>query len=253
MQQSQRATIILDYVNKHRFASVQQLVDATSASIATVRRDLVRMDEQGMIHRERGGITSLHQLDVQPTTQGKINQHIDLKDCIAEAALNFISNSDMLFLDAGTTSLALAKKLTKFNNLTIITPDLRIALFLSEFTNFDVITIGGFVDHYSQSIVSPMFDVELASITPTITFCTCSAFNAERGVMSPSYKKFVFKKRLSTMGLKRILLVDSSKNTCLSRYNISPLSNYDMIITDSGILDQQNNAIQLQTDLVIAK
>jgi DeoR/GlpR family transcriptional regulator of sugar metabolism len=143
---------IMDYLKGQNLVTVEQLVAVTQASPATIRRDLIKLDQEGVISRTHGGVTLNRFIPSQPTTHEKMQRNIVEKRAIARAAAGLVKAGDTIVLDAGTTMMELARQLTHLT-LRVITSDLRIALFLSEFKQIEVTIIGGRIDESSQSTV----------------------------------------------------------------------------------------------------
>ena len=254
MQTSERKEMILDYVKTHKHVRIQKLVDLTGASAATIRRDVNRLAESGLVSREHGGIFYGKSLNRQPTTAEKNQLHQETKRRLAQAAAALIKPSMMVFLDAGTTSLELAKRLINIPELTIITTDLRIACMLSESGANKVVVTGGVVDSCSQSVMSLPYDQVLSQIIPDICFCTCSAFDEKYGVTSPTLEKALLKRKLAGLGKMNVLITDSSKFNHLGTNLIAALGDYDLLITDNLLPDISLELIknQVPTKLVSA-
>lgn len=66
---------IMDYLKSHNLVTVDELVAVTNASPATIRRDLIKLDEQGVISRTHGGVTLNRFIPTQPTTHENAAQH----------------------------------------------------------------------------------------------------------------------------------------------------------------------------------
>lgn len=71
MKGQHRLDQIVAYLKNHTLVTVEQLVDAVEASPATIRRDLIKLDEQGVISRSHGGVALRRFEAVQPTTNEK--------------------------------------------------------------------------------------------------------------------------------------------------------------------------------------
>lgn len=118
---------IMDYLKSHNLVTVDELVAVTNASPATIRRDLIKLDEQGVISRTHGGVTS---------TGLFLPNRLPMRKCSAawrktchrqRSGVNGQSG-DSVVLDAGTTMIELARQITHLP-LRVITSDLHIALF----------------------------------------------------------------------------------------------------------------------------
>lgn len=235
MQQSKRTDAILEHVKKYKYATIKELVDITSSSAATIRRDVNKLAEEGQVYRHRGGISFGRAINRQPTTAEKMNENPIAKKAIAKAALEHIKEGMTIFLDAGTTNFELSKLLIDRHDVTVITTDLHIAFYLSEAGNNQIIIVGGNIDNCSQSVVGDYCGYLLDNIIPDICFCTCSAFDINNGVTSPTQEKAFLKQKLSKLGKNNILLTDSSKLHCIGNHRIAPLSTYDLLISDNEL------------------
>ena len=206
MKGQHRLDKIVAYLKNHTLVTVEQLVDAVEASPATIRRDLIKLDEQGVISRSHGGVALRRFEPSQPTTNEKQLRSPAEKRAIARFAASMVQAGDAVVLDAGTTMLELAKCLTHLP-LRVITVDLHIALFLSEFRQIEVTIVGGRIDDSSQSCIGEFGRKMLRSVYPDIAF----------------------------MSQRKILLADSSKYGAHSLFNVAPLSRFTDIITDGGL------------------
>ncbi|SAQ32732.1 DeoR/GlpR family DNA-binding transcription regulator [Klebsiella michiganensis] len=234
MKGQHRLDKILAYLKNHTLVTVEQLVDAVEASPATIRRDLIKLDEQGVISRSHGGVALRRFEPSQPTTNEKQLRSPAEKRAIARFAASMVQAGDAVVLDAGTTMLELAKCLTHLP-LRVITVDLHIALFLSEFRQIEVTIVGGRIDDSSQSCIGEFGRKMLRSVYPDIAFMSCNSWSVEKGVTTPTEEKAGLKQEIIANAQRKILLADSSKYGAHSLFNVSPLSRFTDIITDGGL------------------
>jgi len=225
---------ILDYLKGHNLVTVEHLVDVVAASPATIRRDLIKLDELGVISRSHGGVALNRFVAAQPTTDEKLQRNPSQKRAIAECAAHLVKSGDAVMLDAGTTMLELARNLTHLP-IRVITADLHIALFLSEFKQIEVTIIGGRIDDSSQSCVGEHGRRLLRNIYPDIAFISCNSWSIEKGITAPTEEKAALKYDLSLNARRRVLLADSSKYGAYSLFFASSLQHMTDIITDNGL------------------
>lgn len=244
---------IMDYLKGHNLVTVDQLVAATEASPATIRRDLIKLDQEGVISRTHGGVTLNRFIPTQPTTLEKSQQHLAEKQAIAEQAASFVKAGDSVVLDAGTTMIELARYLTHLP-LRVITSDLHIALFLSEFKQIEVTIIGGRIDDSSQSCIGEHGRHFLHKVWPDIAFVSCNGWDIEKGITSPTEEKAALKRDLIANATRRVLLADSSKYGAWSLFNVANLDSLTDIVTDSGISPEaREKIIQLNVNFTVAE
>ncbi|MBN3262740.1 DeoR/GlpR family DNA-binding transcription regulator [Pectobacterium brasiliense] len=225
---------IMDYLKSHNLVTVDELVSVIDASPATIRRDLIKLDEQGVISRSHGGVTLNRFIPSQPTTNEKLHRSLQEKQAIARYAATLVKPGSAVVLDAGTTMLELARHLTHLP-LRVITADLQIALFLSEFKQIEVTIIGGRIDDSSQSCIGEHGRRLLRSIYPDIAFISCNSWSLDKGVTTPTEEKAGVKQDLGVNASRRILLADSSKYGAYSLFCVTPLSDLTDIVTDSAL------------------
>ena len=114
MLAEERFSLILDLLARQRTATVQELCEALNASESTIRRDLNELDKQGKLNKVHGGATlpdSPFRTD-EPTMAAKEELAVSQKQSIAQAAAELILPEDFIYLDAGSSTLALARALS---------------------------------------------------------------------------------------------------------------------------------------------
>ncbi|HIV14388.1 MAG TPA: DeoR/GlpR transcriptional regulator [Candidatus Avisuccinivibrio pullicola] len=229
-----RSKQIIEYLKLHNLVTVDELVNLIGASPATIRRELVKLDEEGVVYRVHGGVTLNRFVPSQPTTSEKQGRNHKEKVAIAAAAAALIKPNDSIVLDAGTTTFEIARNIIN-TPVRVITPDLRIGLLLADYQQIEVSVTGGTVDWSSQSCIGPHAVDLLNRIHPTYTFLSCNAFTLETGITAPTYEKSFIKSTLLNQSSKRVLVVDSSKYGKTQLFEVGALSSLDMIITDKGL------------------
>ena len=111
MLAEERFSQILALLAEKRTATVQELCEALNVSESTIRRDLLELDRQGRVNKVHGGATlpsSQFRAD-EPTMEAKETLAVSQKNTIAKAAAALIQADDFVYLDAGSTTLAVAR------------------------------------------------------------------------------------------------------------------------------------------------
>lgn len=225
---------IMDYLKHHNMVTVEQLVEAVNASPATVRRDLIKLDQKGVISRSHGGVALRHFIPLQPTTVEKQQRYLREKRDIAQCAAKMVNAGDSVVLDAGTTMLELARCLTHLP-LRVITVDLHIALLLCEFRQIEVTIVGGKIDDSSQSCIGDHGRHFLHNVYPDIAFMSCNSWSLEKGVTTPTEEKAALKQAVIVNARKKVLVADSSKYHQHSLFCVARLDCFTHVITDKHL------------------
>src|SRR5215470_224062 len=139
----ERRRAIIELVNREGRVLVAELSRRFGTSQVTIRKDLELLHEQGLLHRSHGGALPAHEGALEdPSLREKEQLHRREKLHIASAAARLVKEGQVVILDSGTTTTAIARALRNFRNLTIITNAVNIAAELSN-TTVDVILTGG--------------------------------------------------------------------------------------------------------------
>src|SRR6478609_7235750 len=107
----QRQARLLDQVRAHHFVDVQALTELFGVSVATIRRDLSELETQGLLRRTHGGALFVDQVTRDQANRDRTANNVEAKRRIAQAAADLVVDGDTVIIDAGTTSLEVARQL----------------------------------------------------------------------------------------------------------------------------------------------
>ena len=136
----------------------------------------------------------------------------------------------LVYLDAGTTALALAQVIANRSDLTIISNDFEVITSLASQTSSELIHVGGQVRKKTFSCVGPLAAQTLASFSIDVAFISASSWDA-RGITTPDMDKVILKKAICQSSINHILISDSSKYGQVATFIALPLSELNTIIT----------------------
>ena len=213
-------------------ARVNELCRELGASPASIRRDLVEMERRGLLQRVHGGAVFNDNRADEPLFDDKAAIAAKEKQRIAEAALRFVKPSDSIFLDGGSTVLALARLLADMTQLTVVTNSLRVAGTLAG-SGPKTILVGGELRRLSQTFVGSLTKCMIDQIHLDQAFMgTIGLTEAEITTTDPAeaYTKELVMRRARQV----ILLADSSKIGKASFVRAGALEDVDVLVTDSG-------------------
>ncbi len=239
-----RVELILNHLKLHNLVTVEELVEVTGSSASTIRRELSKLQRKGTISRVHGGATLNRYIPIQtPVNEKAVTRHQD-KEKIGKKAVTLIKEGDCIVLDAGTTTLEIARNIPNIR-LSVFTPDLAIAQLLCGLSKVEVIVTGGKVDKTTHSCAGEYTKSFYDSINPNLVFIACNAWLDESaGVTTPSYEKVIIKKALLKKQSTKVLVADSSKYGATSLYKVGDLEDFDMVITDRGLGDEVYESLE---------
>src|SRR5690606_20262479 len=130
---------ILELLKEDGSAKVVNLAKIFKVTVATIRQDLEKLEKEGLVVREHGGVYLKNIEDQVRAFLLAQQDNLDKKERIARKCVEFIESGDTIILDSGSTTTEIAKKLTNIKNLTVITNALNIALMLGANPNIEVV------------------------------------------------------------------------------------------------------------------
>lgn len=234
MLNEERRNAILDILSQHHRILVSELSTRFSTSPVTIRKDLEILEHRGTLHRVHGGaiVANPSVLDLALTDKERLNTRE--KERIAQAALLLIDEGDVIILDSGSTTMAIARQLKSRKGITVITNAVNIASELAGSEN-EVILIGGTVREKSFSLVGPLSEEAIARLTADKLFLGVDGINFEYGFTTPNLLEANINRLMVRAATQVIVTADFSKFGRKSMGVIAGLAEAHKIITDDRI------------------
>lgn len=247
MGKSYRSNQIYSALSKRQTISVQELAENYNVTPTTIRRDLISLEEQGLISRSRGYV---HLKSADPGPGATI--FADEKLRIADAAAAFVEPAMSVALDSGSTVYAICEKLiTRFDNkeksyrpslgqqeINLVTNSLSVALRCSLFLNVSV--PGGAVNG------DVLFGIDTerfySEIKVDVVFLGTTGIQSCEGLTVPNPMMLPVKRGLASCAKKRIAVLDSSKFERRGIYTFCNFEDIDVMIT----VETEENKPQLE-------
>lgn len=205
----------------------------------TIRQDLERLEEQGVIVREHGGAILSNARSNVMELQLANQQNMEAKQAIAVEAIKLIHDGDTIILDSGSTTTEIARLITGFHNLRVITNALNIAMILGRDPSIDLNVTGGEFKSPTLSLTGDKAAEYFSNIHADKLFLATAGINLRTGLTYPSTSDLVVKKAMIEAADVVYLAADSTKIGKSSFASLGALSLVDYIITDSQITQEQ--------------
>ncbi|MCR5074126.1 MAG: DeoR/GlpR family DNA-binding transcription regulator [Clostridiales bacterium] len=235
MNYDQRKAYILNSIRSKDYILVNNLIEEMNASPATIRRDLVKMESEGVIRRSRGKIFLHNQIKV-PKFFLRQSMQDDEKSLIGKKATELIEEGDTIIIDSGTTTLAFAYQLRDFHMLTVLTNSIPVAYVLGD-TEIDTYVCGGFQEDMALVDESAVSYFENRRVKKA--FLGASGVNGEIGLSVTSSLQMPVKKKMAEAADKVYVLLDSSKFNITGISTFLDFSDIDGIVTSKKIQNQK--------------
>ena len=144
LKADKRKEIFIETLRRDGFIQASDFAEEMDISAATIRRDLIYLEKEGICIRKPGeAVRSTQSVTMELSYDIKKNRNTDAKNQIAAKALDPIDNGDTILHDAGSTLFSLACQLHTKEGLTVITNDLNIAVKLAGNSRINLICTGG--------------------------------------------------------------------------------------------------------------
>ena len=235
-----RAKEILRLLLTHGKTSVEELTALFATSPASVRRDLVRLEERGLVHRTHGGVMLAGQTYEPFRFDASFNVREERfeqeKRRIAAAAVDLVRENETIGLTAGTTTTAVARALRLRKGLHVITNAVNIGMELSATNELETTLTGGCLRWAgAYSLIGPAAIEYLHTVVMDKVFIGVCGVDAERGATTIEAEEAAVFRAMCRRARQVVIVADSSKVGMVSPGVICPVTDIDLLITDDGI------------------
>ena len=231
MLAAQRRQRILEEVRRVGGVRVSELTALLGVSDMTVRRDLERLGQEGLIQKVHGGATVPRFSSEEPGFEAKSLRELSEKHAIAELAAGTVQAGQSVALGAGTTTWLLAQHLVAAPRMTVTTNSVRIADVLD--AAHDVVLTGG-VRTPSDALVGPVADLVLRSLHFDVAFLGCHGMSVD-GLSTPNMGEAATNRAFVRAAARVVLVADSTKWGTVGLMSFADLSEVDVLVTDAGL------------------
>lgn len=252
MLKAARHKEIVSLVHGGGVVEVNALAARFQTSPITIRRDLIELQERGLLERTRGGAISGEVLADGWARYETISyvererERVREKRAIAELAAQLVSDGDCILVNGGTTSRHLAEALRGHQNLHVITNGLPVAMEFARSQNAAVYVLPGRVDFRKMcSVVRPApgaFD----DFTVRAAFLGVHGISPSGGIAMLSPEEAAMNRSFIEAAQTVNVIVDSSKFESQAMFRICELNRIDRVITDSGASAEVRQALHSQ-------
>ncbi|MCL2056924.1 MAG: DeoR/GlpR family DNA-binding transcription regulator [Oscillospiraceae bacterium] len=200
-------------------------------SLMTIHRDLTWLQEQGLAIKIRGGARSLQGGGSEPVFAAREALGRGAKLIIAEKAVSLLSGTGSIFLDAGTTGLALARQMPDMP-ASVVTSGPNIALELCRNTSMTV-TLSGGVLHTSNLYLTGSAAVEaLGKLNIGIAFLVPAGFSACAGFSCGRENEAAVKRLVTSKARIKVILMDTTKLDRVFAHTFAAAGDIDYVVTE---------------------
>lgn len=232
MLAAERRNLILEKLQEEKRVIVSDLSQRFQVSEETIRRDLDKLDRDGLATKSYGGAILNENTNLEIPFNIRKKSNVSGKGRIAKLVDEIVEDGEHIILDASTTSVFIAKALTNKQRLTVITNSIEVLAQLSDVPGWDIICTGGTLKENYLALVGERAIKNLSSFHAEKSIISCKGLDLEKGITDPYEMFSSVKQAMLKNAQKKIVAVDHTKFGKISFSHICDFSEIDMIITD---------------------
>lgn len=227
---AERQRFILERLSNEGRVLSSDLARALGASEDTIRRDLREMAQRGILKRVYGGALPLS--SASASFEQRQHENVDGKQALAQLAVTLVAPGQLLFLDAGSTNLAIAAALPEDRDLTIATNAPAIATALIGRSGISVVMIGGEINAHIGGAVGAraIRDVELLRVD--LCFLGTCALDDVNGASVFSFEDAEFKRALVRVSRSVAVVATTEKLGTAARYQVAGVGAFQHLFVE---------------------
>ena len=232
MATKERLDSIEEMVISEKKVTVSKLSEKFDVTEETIRRDLEKLEEKGLIVRTYGGAI----LNIENKSEGipfykRAGINLESKQFIALKALEFIKRGTTLITDSSSTVIEVLKLIKDRTDLTIITNSIEALHELNQ-SDLNILSTGGAFNKNSLSLQGLVAKNTIKNYHVEIALVSCKGMDKINGIMDSSDEEAEIKKQMIEQANIVILLIDHTKFDKTSLVKLFNFSDIDYIITD---------------------
>jgi DeoR family fructose operon transcriptional repressor len=233
---AERQRRIREVLRERGSARVTTLADLLGVSEVTVRRDLEELEQRGFLERTHGGAIQAQRLHVEPPYHAAAELRSEEKRRIGEAAAALISAGETVFLNGGTTTLQVFRRIVE-TTATVVTNHVGMALESREHP-CEVHLVGGTYRPNSDSCVGPFATEALRRVFASRAFVGVEGISIRSGLTTPAAPEAEVARVMieQTQG-PVVVVADHTKIGTVADFGIVPIDRVSTLVTDDGIDD----------------
>ncbi|MFV9507120.1 MAG: DeoR/GlpR family DNA-binding transcription regulator [Oscillochloridaceae bacterium umkhey_bin13] len=235
---------IATMVRQRGSVRVQELAEQFQVSPVTIRTDLVQLEKDGLLVRDRGGAVASSQPSALVAFENRTSLHLNAKQAIGRAAAALVTPGDTILLDAGTTVVEMVPYLPQSGPLTVVTNALNVGLALQALREARVVLLGGTINYATFGTLGPLAEQVLDGLVIEKLFLAAESIDLHNGVTDSTIEIAQLKRAMVRAARQVILCADSSKWGRTGFIKVAALSAVHTVISDPGLPASEQLALE---------
>lgn len=240
MIKAERHQLLTKHITNNQSAQLKELSELLNVSEDTVRRDIKELADLGIVKAVRGG--AIAHSPVPHHYRDREHLQVAQKEIIAQKAIRFVEDGQVIFFYGGTSTLAVAAALPKDIQITVVTNSFPVVNVLEDYPLAEVIFIGGRLNKKTFTTLGPETIDAIRNIKADISFLGICSIDLERGITTWDYEDCLIKKNIVANAKRVIALSTINKIGTAEPFFVCSVKAIDVVLTDDTI-DEETIAL----------
>ncbi len=232
MLAAERRNLILEKLQEEKRVVVSELSELFEVSEETIRRDLERLDKEGLAIKSYGGAVLQDGTNTDMPFNVRKKRNMEGKRVIGEILRRLVDDGDHIIVDPSTTGVSIVKALKEKERLTVITNSIEVLVELMDMEGWDVISTGGSLKGNYLALVGPRALEAISSFNVDKVILSCKGIDMDKGITDANELFSQVKKTMLHCASQKILAVDYTKFDKVAFSRICEITDLDMVVTD---------------------
>ncbi len=211
---------------------VSQLSNEFDVTEETIRRDLEKLDKDGLARKTYGGAVLVQNFSTDLPHSVRKHANVEAKQSIAEKVSHMLTDGDCIMIDSSSTVLYLLPYIKNLKNITLITNSVEALIELSDKDDWHVFSTGGKLKRGALSLVGPSAEKMIRGFHVDYAICSSKGIDLNMGITDSNEKDSEIKQEIFASAEHKVLVIDSTKFDRISLIKVCDIKNVDVIVTD---------------------
>lgn len=231
MTPEERRSAILTLLETDRRLRVAALAERYATSEDSIRRDLRRLEADGLIRRVHGAVLPIEK---PRDFADRIHRAAGTKADLADLVVPLIEDGMTVILDGGTTVLAVAAAFPAGRRVTVATGSLPAALALADVPGVEVICPGGRLLGPARTTVGPAAVTFFRQLRADLCLVGPCSFDPDAGLSTDHFEEAEVKRAMIAASARVVAVTTADKLGTASAHLVAPVSGVDLLVTDTA-------------------
>ena len=229
----ERRNAILARLNTEGKVIVSDLSREFNVTEETIRRDLEKLDKEGLAKKTYGGAVMNQNINTDLPFNVRKRTNVELKQYIAMKIAEMIHDGDCLMLDASSTAIYVTQCIKDRKNITLITNSVEILLELADKDDWRILSTGGSLKKGALSLVGTSAERMIRGFHVDLAVCSSKGIDMNMGITDSNEKDSEIKQAIFAAADRKILAIDSTKFDKISFVRVCDIGDVDAVVTDT--------------------